>query len=448
MSRAAKPAYVCQACGVRSFKWSGRCDDCGAWNSLNEESNVSPIHKNRKVTPAPIESLARDKNSPPIGRRQTNISELDRTLGGGIVAGSAILLGGEPGIGKSTLTLQAATALAKNYSVAYVSGEEAAEQIRIRAQRLDVSESELALLTETNLNKILAAFATLKPDVVIIDSVQTMWLDEVDGVAGTITQLRASTQALVHFAKQTGAAVLLIGHSTKDGQIAGPNVIAHMVDVVMQFEGSANHQFRILRVNKNRYGAADEIGVFEMARAGLTPILNPSSLFLGEGEAEMSGAAVFAAIEGTRPLLVEIQALTTPSHYGQARRAVVGCEPARLSMLLAVLEARAGLNFSGQDVYLNVAGGLRITDPAADLAIAAALTSALLNKAWDKKSVFFGEISLSGAVRAAARSEARLKEAKKLGWTQVFSPQETKLLPRCYVVQSVNDLQAGLSAIK
>jgi DNA repair protein RadA/Sms len=440
----AKPAYVCQSCGVRSFKWAGQCDDCRAWNSLIEESNVSVLTRSPNTQPAAVQNLALIGEEQ-LARRLTHISELDRALGGGLVLGSVVLLGGEPGIGKSTLTIQATAALSKNNTAAYISGEESAEQIRLRAHRLGLGSSNLQLITETNLSRILTLFeTTLKPDVVIIDSIQTMWLEGFDGSAGTLTQLLASTQALVHFAKQTGTAVILIGHVTKDGQIAGPNTIAHMVDAVMHFEGSSNHQFRILRVSKNRYGAADEIGVFEMNAKGLEPVLNPSSLFLGEAEKAMSGAAIFAAIEGTRPLLVEIQALTTPTHYGQARRAAVGCDPARLSMLLAVLEARAGLKFSGQDVYLNIAGGLRITDPAADLAISAALISTLLGKAWDKRAVFFGEVSLSGAVRPAARSEARLKEAKKLGWTTAISAEDSPLLPHSKKIQSINDLRLYL----
>lgn len=443
-----KSAFVCQSCGVSSPRWTGRCGDCGAWNSLVQESGSHLSPKGGKVTPAIMESLALDDKTLPQ-RKKTNIGEFDRALGGGIVAGSIVLIGGEPGIGKSTLALQAAAALAQSSDAVYISGEEAAEQIRLRANRLGVGTSALKLITETNLNRILALFETQKsPAVLIIDSIQTMWLESVDGSAGTITQLRAATQRLVQFAKRTNTAIILIGHVTKDGQIAGPNVIAHMVDAVMHFEGSSNHQFRILRAVKNRYGAAEEIGVFEMVKSGLSPIENPSALFLGEDEETQSGAAVFAGIEGTRPLLVEIQALTTPSHFGQARRAAVGCDPSRLSMLLAVMEARGGWNFSTQDVYLNVAGGLRITDPAADLAIAAALISALQNKAWAKKTIFFGEISLSGAVRSVARQDVRLKEAQKLGFLTAIAPLDnTKTLKYQKKIKSVKDLQLHLNPI-
>ena len=415
--------YICQSCGAITPRWVGRCEDCGNWNTITEEKRHKARHK---AQPAILGDLAADDLTPPQ-RLQSQMEEFDRALGGGFVAGSIVLVGGEPGIGKSTLMLQVAAQIAQsqNQSAVYISGEEAAEQIRLRAHRLGEGRAPLKLVTETNLNSILALFEqTEPPALLIIDSIQTMWLDGLDAAPGTVTQLRAATQALVHLAKRTGTAIVLIGHVTKDGQIAGPNVIAHMVDGVFHFEGSAGHQFRILRSIKNRYGPADEIGVFEMHNDGLRGVANPSSLFLGSTDGAMSGAAVFAGIEGTRPLLMEVQALATPSVFGQPRRAAVGCDPARLSMLLAVMEARANVSFAGQDVYVNVAGGLRITDPAADLAIVAALLSSSWDIAWPEKTVFFGEISLSGHIRPVLRPDARLKEAKKLGFLSSIAPPD------------------------
>ena len=417
--------YICQSCGAITPRWLGRCEDCGKWNTIQQEKQHQARPQSRHKTQAAIlDDLAAEDLSPPR-RLQSQIEEFDRALGGGFVAGSIVLVGGEPGIGKSTLMLQVGAQIAQHQSAVYISGEEAAEQIRLRAHRLGEGRAPLKLVTETNLNSILALFEqTEPPALLIIDSIQTMWLDGLDAAPGTVTQLRATTQALVHLAKRTGTAIVLIGHVTKDGQIAGPNVIAHMVDGVFHFEGSAGHQFRILRSIKNRYGPADEIGVFEMRNDGLKGVANPSSLFLGSADGAMSGAAVFAGIEGTRPLLMEVQALATASVFGQPRRAAVGCDPARLSMLLAVMEARANVSFAGQDVYVNVAGGLRITDPAADLAIVAALLSSSWDIAWPEKTVFFGEISLSGHIRPVLRPDARLKEAKKLGFLSSIAPPD------------------------
>ncbi len=348
----------------------------------------------------------------------TGIAELDRVTGGGFVMGSAVLVGGDPGIGKSTLLLQAATALAEQGKrVVYVSGEEAVAQIRLRAQRLGVGDRLVALASETNVEIILATLQQgPAPHLVIIDSIQTLWTDRVESAPGTVTQVRTSAQALTRFAKRSGAAVVLVGHVTKDGQIAGPRVVEHMVDAVLYFEGDASHTFRILRGVKNRYGATDEIGVFEMTTLGLKEVANPSALFLDQRDEGAAGSAVFAGMEGTRPVLVEIQALVAPSPLGTPRRAVVGWDSARLSMILAVLETRCGVRIGANDIYLNVAGGLKVNEPAADLAVAAALISSLTGAPLPADSVYFGEISLAGGIRPVVHASQRLREAQKLGF--------------------------------
>jgi DNA repair protein RadA/Sms len=369
-------------------------------------------------------------------RLPTGMPELDRVTGGGLVPGSALLIGGEPGIGKSTLLLQLAASLAKSgRRTVYFSGEEATAQVRLRAARLGYAEAPVALASETNLANIMATLADGKrPDLVVIDSIQTLWADALDAAPGTVSQVRAATQSLLRFAKQAGSALVLVGHVTKEGQIAGPKVIEHMVDTVLYFEGDRGHPFRILRAVKNRFGATDEIGVFEMVSGGLQEVANPSELFLGERDAQAPGAAVFAGVEGTRPLLVEIQALVAPSALGTPRRAVVGWDSNRLSMLLAVLDARCGVSLAQHDVYLNVAGGLRIAEPAADLAVAAALLSSFSGVALPVDHVYFGEISLSGAVRAAGHMATRLKEAHKLGF-------------KCAVIPASGDVEEGAARL-
>ena len=361
-------------------------------------------------------------DSPQPVRTMTGITEFDRVTGGGLVPGSGVLIGGDPGIGKSTLLLQAMAALASlGERVIYVSGEEAIDQVRLRAERLGVGKSDVLLLAETNVSDIVA---TLKdgerPSVVVIDSIQTLWSPVIESAPGTVSQLRAGSEALIRFAKQTGASVLLVGHVTKDGQIAGPKVIEHMVDTVLYFEGDRGHQFRILRAVKNRFGPTDEIGVFEMSDKGLKEVDNPSRLLMGTREAGTPGSAVFAGMEGTRPLLMEVQALVSPSSLGTPRRAVVGWDSNRLAMVLAVLETRAGISIGAHDVYLNVAGGVKVREPGADLAVAAALVSSLSGLALPADAVFFGEIALSGAVRPIGQSELRLKEAAKLGLGQAI----------------------------
>lgn len=429
MAKPARNTYVCQSCGAVEPRWAGKCPSCGEWNTLVEEAAPavaavpgSGLAKSSKGRRAKLESLHGEAQEAP--RFSTGFVELDRVTGGGIVPGSALLIGGEPGIGKSTILLQlaAAVALAGRRAI-YFSGEEAAAQVRLRAERLGLTEAPVALASETNLANILETIsAEPRCDLIVVDSVQTLWSDALEAAPGTVSQVRAATQSLIRYCKGRGAALLLVGHVTKDGQIAGPKVIEHMVDTVLYFEGDRGHPYRILRAVKNRFGATDEIGVFEMAGAGLREVQNPSELFLGDRDATSPGAAVFAGIEGTRPILVEIQALVAPSSLGTPRRAVVGWDASRLSMLLAVLEARCGISFAQADVYLNVAGGLKIAEPAADLAAAAALLSSFSGVALPADHVYFGEISLSGGVRAAAHMTARLKEAQKLGFTRATVP--------------------------
>jgi DNA repair protein RadA/Sms len=428
MAKPAKSLYVCQACGATASRWAGKCGACGEWNTLVEETDAGPppgsgISRQSKGRVIKLETLIGSAEEAP--RFSTGIIELDRVTGGGVVPGSAILIGGEPGIGKSTLLLQVAAHLARRGGRSiYFSGEEAIAQVRLRAGRLGLADAQVGLASETNLSNILATLGDDRPpDLVIIDSIQTLWADTLDAAPGTVSQVRAAALALIRYAKMAGAALLLVGHVTKDGQIAGPKVIEHMVDTVLYFEGDRGLPYRILRAVKNRFGPSDEIGVFEMVTGGLKEVANPSELFLGDRDNQGPGAAVFAGIEGTRPLLVEIQALVAPSGLGTPRRAVVGWDSNRLAMLLAVLDARCGVSFAGHDVYLNVAGGLKIAEPAADLAAAAALLSAMTGVPLPRDAVYFGEVSLSGAVRAAAMMTSRLKEASKLGFSQAFLPE-------------------------
>lgn len=427
------PEFICQNCGAAYGRWQGKCDACGEWNTLAEEKSGSPL---RPAGPgrAPskgrlfnLESLSGETQEAP--RLATGIGEFDRVTGGGLVRGSALLMAGDPGIGKSTLLIQVAASLARlKHRAVYISGEEAVAQVRLRADRLGLADAQVELASETSVEDIVATLMSGGdvPRVVVVDSIQTMWTSTVESSPGTVTQVRGSAQSLIRFAKQTGAAIILVGHVTKDGQIAGPRVVEHMVDAVLSFEGEGGHQFRILRAVKNRFGPTDEIGVFEMTGLGLQEVSNPSELFLSERDLGSPGTAVFAGIEGTRPLLVEIQALVAPTALGTPRRAVVGWDQSRLAMVIAVLEAHCGVKLSGHDVYLNVAGGLRIQEPAADLAAAAALVSSLANAPLPPHAVFFGEASLSGAVRPVAQSAARLKEAAKLGFTQAFVPEAAK----------------------
>src|SRR5277367_3733337 len=429
-----QPRFACQECGAVYPKWAGRCEACGAWNSLVEELQRSGPPKGlaggSKRGGQALDFVALTGESRGAARHLTGIAELDRVCGGGLVRGSAILVGGDPGIGKSTLLLQAAAAVAAGGgSAAYITGEEAIDQIRLRARRLGVADTPVRLAVATSVRDIAASLDITNPPLLaVIDSIQTMYLDTLDSAPGTVSQVRGAAQELIGLAKRRGFVLVLVGHVTKEGMIAGPRVLEHMVDTVLYFEGERGHQFRILRTVKNRFGATDEIGVFEMGDRGLAEVPNPSAMFLAEradaenGEGPLSGAAVFAGIEGTRPVLVEIQALVAPSLLGTPRRAVVGWDATRLAMIIAVLDARCGLSVGANDIYLNVAGGLRIGEPAADLAVAAALVSALTETAVPADTVVFGEIGLSGRVRPVSHSDARLKEAAKLGFNEAWLP--------------------------
>ncbi len=419
--------YVCQACGAVTAKWAGRCESCGEWNTILEEPvearpgvAASKPSARRKLG---FVGLAGTADPPP--RSASGIAELDRVLGGGLVPASAVLVGGDPGIGKSTLLLQAAASLARaGRRVLYFTGEESIEQIRMRARRLGVTDAALDLAAAINLRDIAASLEQeARVAMVVIDSIQTMWLESIESAPGTVAQVRACSFELIRLAKSREFALVLVGHVTKEGAIAGPRVLEHMVDAVLYFEGDRGHQFRILRAVKNRFGATDEIGVFEMTEAGLAEVPNPSALFLAERRGNISGSAVFAGLEGSRPVLVEVQALLSSNPGGAPRRSVVGWDGGRLSMLLAVLETRCGLRLGSADIYLNIAGGLRVTEPAADLAVAAALASAVSDRPTSPGMVYFGEIGLSGEVRQVAQAEARLKEAAKLGFDAACLPR-------------------------
>jgi DNA repair protein RadA/Sms len=430
-----KTAYSCQSCGSVHFKWAGKCPDCGAWNSLLEEFEeggashftriVEGVKSGKKSSGKKIELVQLTGEAQHFPRIKTNIGELDRVLGGGLVQGSVVLIGGDPGIGKSTLLLQTAESLAggKN-QVIYISGEESVDQIRLRANRTGVKQDSIQLAATTNVSEIINSIDGKKmPTIVIIDSIQTMFLEELSSAPGTVSQVRAAAGELTIFAKKNNITLLIVSHVTKDGQIAGPKVLEHMVDTVLYFEGEKDLHFRILRSIKNRFGAANEIGVFEMNEIGLSEVTNPSELFLTSYDRETSGSIVFAGVEGTRPILVEIQALVSPSFMPTPRRAVVGWDVNRLAMVIAVLSARFGLNLFDKEVYLNIVGGLKIEETAADLACACALISAARDIALPSQTIAIGEIGLSGEVRMVSNLEGRLKEAAKLGFKNCLIPK-------------------------
>ena len=427
MAKKTMVEFVCQSCGSVYHKWQGKCDACGEWNSIVEEkkqstefSNISPKQQGNLIN---FVSLNGEMQT--YKRLVTDLSEINRVSGGGLVPGSVILVGGDPGIGKSTLLLQVCANVAhklEDGACFYISGEEAIDQVRIRAKRLGLANSPVKLASTTSVKDIITTLEKENPSLVIIDSIQTMYLDEVESTPGSVAQVRAAAYELIKIAKRKGITLFLVGHVTKQGAIAGPRVLEHMVDTVLYFEGDRGHHFRILRAVKNRYGATDEIGVFEMQETGLVEVENPSALFLAERQGCVSGSCVFAGIEGSRPLLVEIQALVGNSGYSGAKRAVVGWDSGRLAMILAVLEARCGMNFSNHDVYLNIAGGLKISEPAADLAVAMAVISSMTNKPLPSDMVVFGEIGLSGEIRAVSQPNLRLKEAQKLGFTNAIIP--------------------------
>lgn len=421
-----KTIYTCQSCGYQSPKWLGRCPDCDQWNTLVEEvikkspgtRSLSTVEEER--APWPITEIVTDEQD----RQRTGIAELDRVLGGGIVLGSVVLIGGDPGIGKSTLLLQALNKLGEAGSkVLYVSGEESARQIRLRADRLSVCSKNLLVATENSLERIVEEVGRLQPKVVVIDSIQTVFSTELESAPGSISQVRQATGRLMHLSKTTGVSTFLIGHVTKEGAIAGPRVLEHMVDTVLYFEGNQGHPFRILRAVKNRFGSTNEIGVFEMRASGLEEVINPSELFLAERPLDVPGSVVVSSLEGSRPILVELQALVSPASFGVPRRTTIGVDYNRVSLLIAVLEKKAGLNLPGQDIFVNVAGGVRIEEPGVDLGIVSAIASSFLDKPISSKTMVIGEVGLAGEIRGVSQVEIRMKEAVKLGF-------ELCLLPR------------------
>ncbi|MHB8876761.1 MAG: DNA repair protein RadA, partial [Myxococcaceae bacterium] len=422
----AKSHFACQACGYQAAKWLGKCPDCGAWGSLSEELEASDEEKRPAwgaaggaARPTPIGDIAGEAEA----RRHTGIAELDRVLGGGVVAGSLVLLGGDPGIGKSTLLLAALDRLSREGPALYVSGEESLRQTKMRAERLGVASKGLHLYAETDAGKILAAAEALKPNALVIDSIQTMYLPELGSAPGTISQVREVAGRLMAYAKRSGVPTFLVGHMTKDGSIAGPRVLEHMVDTVLYFEGERGHPFRILRAHKNRFGSTNEIGVFEMKGSGLEEVSDPSALFLAERPAGKPGSVVTSTLNGTRPLLVEVQALVAPTGYGTARRTAMGVDGNRVALLAAVLEKKEGVELIGCDIFVNVAGGMQLTEPASDLAVCAALVSSLRNKPIDPHTLVLGEVGLAGEVRAVGQVEPRLAEAAKMGFKTVILPK-------------------------
>ncbi len=447
----AKTNYICQSCGAVSSKWSGKCDGCNEWNSITAEVTEASVPKgmNRSKKGRAMDLVGLGgQRSDKLSRHITGIAEFDRVTGGGLVPGSALLIGGDPGIGKSTLLLQVVCSLsAKGTRCVYVSGEESIDQVRLRADRLGLGKAPVELASATNVRDIVASMEdTVEPiSLLVIDSIQTMYVDTVESAPGTVTQVRTSAHEIIRVAKKRGTIVLFVGHVTKDGQIAGPRVLEHMVDTVLYFEGDRSHQFRILRGVKNRFGPTDEIGVFEMAHEGLVQVENPSALFLSQRQSDAPGSAVLAGLEGTRPVLVEVQALVAPSSMANPRRAVIGWDASRLAMVLAVLESRCGIQFSGSDIFLNIAGGIRINEPAADLAVAAALISSLSGNPLPSEMVFFGEIGLAGEVRQIAQPDVRLKEAAKLGFEKSVTPRfkkdrKSKMPIEIQEITSVRDL--------
>jgi DNA repair protein RadA/Sms len=424
--------YTCQSCGSVTNKWAGKCESCNEWNTITEEvveasapKGLGNKRRGNAINLVPLKGAMSEKKP----RHITGLAEFDRVTGGGLVAGSALLIGGDPGIGKSTLLLQVVCKLAlSGKKCVYVSGEESVDQVRLRAQRLELDQAPVELASATSVRDIIASMEDQQnaPDLLVIDSIQTMYVDTVESAPGTVTQVRTSAQELIRVAKRRGICILFVGHVTKDGQIAGPRVLEHLVDAVLYFEGDRGHQFRILRTVKNRFGPTDEIGVFEMAQEGLVEVANPSALFLAQRQEHVAGSAVLAGLEGTRPVLVEVQALVAPSPHGNPRRAVIGWDSNRLAMVLAVLEAKCGVTLSDSDIFLNIAGGIRISEPAADLAVAAALISSQTGVPAQGNTVFFGEVGLSGEIRTVAQPDLRMKEAAKLGFDNAFIPAPPK----------------------
>ena len=420
---APKTAFVCQQCGNDFPKWVGRCPGCGGWNTLVEERVVAPQKGRRGPARAPREPIALDSVPNDAEERiPTGIGEFDRVLGGGIVRGSLVLLGGDPGIGKSSLLMQASSSLAARGTVLYVSGEESAAQVKLRARRFGIEGGNILVLAETDLASVIEAIRRVKPIFCVIDSIQTMSSDIIGSAAGGVSQLRECAARLLEVAKGDDVPIFLVGHVTKEGNVAGPRVLEHIVDAVLYLEGERFHAFRVLRGSKNRFGSTDEVGVFEMGESGLREVMNPSEVFLEERSRGVAGSVIVPTIEGTRPLLVEIQALVTPTTFGLPRRTVNGVDPQRIALLLAVLTKRAGLSSGQHDVYVNLVGGLRIREPATDLGVAVAVASALRDTPADPRTVFLGELGLGGELRRVQRLSARLKEAERLGFERAIVP--------------------------
>ena len=424
----ARTVFACQACGFQSPRWLGRCPDCQGWNTLVEErAETTPDAKGYTAPGTPATALPlTEVRAAETARQQSGIGELDRVLGGGVVPGSVVLIGGDPGIGKSTLVLQALAALARTGTMLYVSGEESPQQIKMRADRLGIAEERLLVLAETSLERIIEQLQAIAPAAVAIDSIQTVFTEQLGSAPGSIGQVRESAARLVVHSKAAGRATFLVGHVTKDGSFAGPRVLEHMVDTVLYFEGDRGHPFRILRAVKNRFGSTNEIGVFEMKESGLQPVANPSALFLAERPEEVPGSVVIASVEGTRPILVEVQALVSPTSFGTPRRTTLGFDPNRVAVLIAVLEKKMGVHLLGQDVFVNVAGGVRIDEPAADLGVIAAVASSFLDKPVDPHTLLIGEVGLAGEVRAISQVDTRVREAMKLGFRRCILPESSR----------------------
>lgn len=415
-----KIKYICSNCGFESLKWLGKCPECDSWNTFTEEV----VEVSKRTSQSNIKDVKfyrlNDISAQEEGRILTKISEFDRVLGGGLMPGSVILLAGDPGIGKSTLALQSTSLISE--TVLYVSGEESEKQIKLRASRLKINSESLFILSETELNHIISVIDKIKPKIVFIDSIQTIYKSELENSPGTITQIRECTISLIDYAKTKNVAFILIGHVTKEGNIAGPKILEHMVDTVIQFEGDINHSFRILRANKNRFGSTNEIGVFEMRENGLIEVNNPSELFLSEREKSIPGSVVTSIIEGSRPILVEVQGLVTPSNYGYPQRVSNGFDQRRLSILLAVLEKRCGLRISATNVFINIVGGIKITEPAADLSVCMSIFSSIREQTIDSQSILIGEVGLGGELRSVSSIEKRIAEAEKLGFNHIYIP--------------------------
>jgi DNA repair protein RadA/Sms len=434
VKKAAKTIFTCQSCGYRSPKWLGKCPDCGGWDGFVEERQATghfAVKGDAGVAPAapvPIDSIDIEHEQ----RLCTSIQEFDRVLGGGLVPGSLVLIGGDPGIGKSTLMLQALYGLAcRGRKVLYVSGEESIRQIRLRSKRLGTVSPGILVVSEVEVDRVLEMAVAVKPAVLVIDSIQTMFSSELGSAPGTVSQVREATVRLMLMAKRSGIPTFLVGHVTKDGAIAGPKLLEHMVDTVLYFEGDRNHLFRVLRAVKNRFGSTNEIGVFEMKDVGLEEVANPSAVFLSERPASAAGSVVAASMEGTRPILIELQALTSATSFGTPRRTILGLDANRVALLAAVMEKKVGMHLMGHDIFMNVAGGVKVTEPAVDLAIVAAIASSFLDKAVAERTVVMGEVGLTGEVRAIGQAEQRLLEARKMGFTRAILPQgNLKRLPQ------------------